>query len=90
MSGLGHNSGGSIEAKELILLAERIERIEDEIKNSQDDRKDVYSEAKARGYDPATLREIVKRRKAIAKNKDAYHEKQALLQTYLVAFGIED
>ncbi len=88
-AGLGHNSGGSIEAKELILLAERVEHVNDEIKNLQDDRKDIYAEAKSRGYDPATLREVVKRRALIAKDKSKYDEKQALLQTYLVAFGIE-
>lgn len=89
-AGVGHNSGdGAIAVKELELLVERIERINDEIKNSQDDRKDVYAEAKSRGYDPATIRSIIQIRAARAKNLDAYNEKQALLDTYLAAFGIE-
>jgi uncharacterized protein (UPF0335 family) len=42
---------GSIAADELRLLIERIERLEEEKKAIADDVKDVYGEAKSRGYD---------------------------------------
>jgi uncharacterized protein (UPF0335 family) len=42
---------GSIAADELRLLIERIERLEEEKKAIADDVKDVYGEAKARGYE---------------------------------------
>ena len=54
---------GSIAADELRLLIERIERLEEEKKAIADDVKDVYAEAKARGYDTKTMRTIVRLRK---------------------------
>ena len=47
---------GSIAADELRLLIERIERLEEEKKAIADDVRDVYAEAKARGYDAKTMR----------------------------------
>lgn len=47
----------------LRLLVERIERISEEIRGLQDDRKDVFNEAKAVGYDVATLRKVIARRR---------------------------
>ena len=54
---------GSIAADELRLLIERIERLEEEKKAIADDVRDVYGEAKAPGYDPKTMRAIVRLRK---------------------------
>ena len=54
---------GSIAADELRLLIERIERLEEEKKAIADDVRDVYGEAKARGYDPKTMRTVVRLRK---------------------------
>jgi uncharacterized protein (UPF0335 family) len=51
---------GSIAADELRLLIERIERLEEEKKAMADDIRDVYAEAKARGYDPKTMRTVVR------------------------------
>src|SRR4028119_1756977 len=53
---------GSIAADELRLLIERIERLEEEKKAIADDVKDVYGEAKSRGYDTKTIRTIVRLR----------------------------
>ena len=47
---------GNVAADELRLLIERIERLEEEKKGIADDVKDVYSEAKASGYDSKTMR----------------------------------
>ena len=52
-----------IQAEQLRLLIERIERLEEEKKGTQDDIKDVYGEAKAVGYDPKIMRQIVRLRK---------------------------
>ncbi|MEO2039706.1 MAG: GapR family DNA-binding domain-containing protein, partial [Martelella sp.] len=43
----------------LRLLIERIERLEEEKKGIADDIRDVYAEAKAVGYDPKIMRQIV-------------------------------
>lgn len=78
----GHNS---IAADELRLLIERIERINEEIGELQADRKDVYGEAKARGYDPRTMRAVVAMRKL---EPHVRQEREALLDTYLSALGL--
>ncbi|MFM2100739.1 MAG: hypothetical protein RLZZ366_2278 [Pseudomonadota bacterium] len=74
-----------IQADQLRLLIERIERLEEEKKGIADDIKDVYGEAKAVGYDVKTIRQIVKLRKM---EKDARDEAEALLDTYKVALGL--
>ena len=77
---------GSIAADELRLLIERIERLEEEKKAIADDVKDVYAEAKARGYDTKTMRSIVRLRKM---EKHVREEAEALLETYKAALGLE-
>jgi uncharacterized protein (UPF0335 family) len=73
---------GSVAADELRLLIERIERLEEEKKGIADDVRDVYAEAKARGYDPKT---VVRLRKM---EKNARDEAEALLETYKAALGL--
>ena len=76
---------GSVAADELRLLIERIERLEEEKKGIADDVKDVYAEAKARGYDTKTMRMIVRLRKM---ETHARQEADALLETYRAALGL--
>ncbi|HEV2078596.1 MAG TPA: DUF2312 domain-containing protein [Allosphingosinicella sp.] len=76
---------GTIAAEELRLLIERIERLEEEKKAIADDVKDVYSEAKSRGYNTKTMRAIVRLRRM--ENHDR-QEAEALLETYKAALGI--
>lgn len=89
---LGHNKppeesmSENIAADELRLLIERVERLEEEKKGIGDDIRDVYGEAKARGYDPATMRRVVRLRKM---EKNARDEAQALLETYAAAVGLQ-
>jgi uncharacterized protein (UPF0335 family) len=83
MSGQGHNS---IASDELRLLVERIERLEEEKKAIADDVKDVYGEAKSRGYDTKTIRAIVRIRKMEAHVRQ---EQEALLETYKAALGLD-
>src|SRR4051812_34718515 len=77
---------GSIAADELRLLIERIERLEEEKGAMSDDIKDVYAEAKARGYDTKTMRRIVALRKMETNDRK---EQDALLDTYRAALGID-
>jgi len=70
----------------LRLLIERIERLEEEKKGIGDDIADVYSEAKATGFDPKIMRQIVRLRKM---KPDDRREMEAILQTYMNALGIE-
>jgi uncharacterized protein (UPF0335 family) len=76
---------GSVAADELRLLIERIERLEEEKKGIADDVRDVYAEAKARGYDTKTMRSIVRLRKLETHQRQ---EMDALLETYRAALGL--
>lgn len=73
-------------AEELKLLIERAERIEEEEKALKDDKKDVFAEAKGRGYDVKTIRTIMRLRKMEKHHRD---EAEALLETYLAALGMK-
>lgn len=69
----------------LRLLIEQIERLNEEKKGIQDDIKDVYAEAKAVGYDPKILREVIKLRKM---RPDDRQEMEAVLDAYMSALGM--
>ena len=76
---------GVVAADELRLLIERIERLEEEKKAIADDVKDVYAEAKSRGYDTKTMRKVVALRKMETHDRQ---EADALLETYRTALGL--
>ena len=69
----------------LRLLIERIERLEEEKKGIADDVRDVYAEAKAVGYDPKIMRQIVRLRKMPVHDRK---EMEAILDVYKSALGI--
>lgn len=75
----------AVAADELRLLIERVERLEEEKKGISDDIKDVYGEAKSRGYDTKIMKQIVRLRKM---EKHARDEADAILDTYRAALGI--
>jgi uncharacterized protein (UPF0335 family) len=76
---------GGIAGDHLKSFIERIERLEEEKKALGDDIRDVYSEAKASGFEAKIMRQIVKIRKM---DKDELDEQEALLETYLLALGM--
>ena len=69
-----------VAADELRLLIERIERLEEEKKGISDDIREVYSEAKNRGYDAKIMRQIIKLR---AMETHERQEWEAVLDTYI-------
>lgn len=69
----------------LRLLIERVERLEKERRGFADDIRDVYCEAKARGYDARAMRQIVRLRRM---RKDDRNEMEAILDTYKAALGM--
>ncbi|WP_340588515.1 DUF2312 domain-containing protein [Erythrobacter alti] len=69
----------------LRLLIERIERLEEEKKGIADDIRDVYSEAKAVGYDTKIMRQIVRLRKMDNNDRS---EMEMILDTYKAALGM--
>ena len=76
----------NVAASELRAFIERIERLEEEKQTIVDDIKDVMGEGKGRGYDTKAIRTILRLRK---KDKDERMEEEAILQTYMIALGME-
>ena len=76
---------GNVAADQLRLFIERIERLEEEKRTMADDIRDVYSEAKANGYDTKTMRAIVRLRRMETHTRQ---EMDALLDTYRSALGL--
>ena len=64
---------------------ERIERLEEEKRALMADIRDIYGEAKATGFEPKVMRQIVKFR---AMDRDLLAEQDILLSTYREALGL--
>ncbi len=76
----------NVAAEELRQFIERIERLEEEKQSIADDIKDVFGEAKSRGYDTKAMKTIVRLRK---KDANERLEEESILQTYMSALGME-
>lgn len=75
-----------ITADQLRSFIERYETLEAEKKDIAEQQKEVLVEAKFCGYDTAIMREIIKLRKMAP---DERAEKEAILQVYLDALGMD-
>jgi uncharacterized protein (UPF0335 family) len=69
--------GGKIRA-----FVERIENIDSEIQELNEQKKEVFAEAKGDGFDVKILKEIVKLRK---QNEDERDERESMLDLYMRA-----
>lgn len=76
----------NVAAAELRQFIERIERLEEEKSSISDDIKDVFGEAKGRGYDTKAMKTIIRLRK---KDANERMEEESILQTYMAALGME-
>ena len=77
---------GGIAADRLRAFIERVERLEEEKAALAADVKEVYAEAKAVGFDPKIMRQIVKLRKMDTAEQQ---ELEALIDTYKHALGMQ-
>ena len=82
MSGIAGTGAG---AEQLTQYIGRIERLEEEKRARMADIKDVYAEAKATGFEPKIMRQIVRMR---SMDRDLLSEQDALLDTYRDAIGL--
>ena len=73
---------GGVAGDRLRSIVERIERLEEEIKALNEDKKDIFGEAKGEGFDVKILREVVRLRKQDKSERD---ERESLLDVYLHA-----
>jgi len=75
----------SVTADELRQFIERIEGLNAEKQDIADQTKEVFAEAKARGYDTAVMRTVIAQRK---KDADDIAEAEAVLEMYKEALGM--
>jgi uncharacterized protein (UPF0335 family) len=77
---------GSIEivGDQLRGIIERIEQVEEEIKELTEAKKEIYMEAKGNGFDVKILREVIRMRKQDPAERD---EQASLLDLYLQAIN---
>ena len=66
----------------ILSFIERIERIDEEIKELSEDKKEVFNEAKGEGFDVKIIKEILRLRK---QDQDERDEQESLLGLYLRA-----
>ena len=77
--------GGPIAQDRLRSFVERIERLEEEKSVLMADIKEVYAEARNTGFDPKTMRKVIRLRKMDDSDRQ---EEEYLLDTYLSALGM--
>lgn len=73
---------GDVAGDQLRAIVERIEHIDEEIKELTEAKKDVFLEAKGNGFDVKIIREVLRIRKEDQKERD---ERETLLDIYLEA-----
>jgi len=73
---------GEVAGDQLRTIVERIEQVEEEIKELNEARKEIYLEAKGNGFDVKVLREVIRVRKQDQKQRE---EQESLLDVYLQA-----
>jgi uncharacterized protein (UPF0335 family) len=71
-----------IAGDQLRAIVERIEHVEEEIKELTEAKKEIYLEAKGNGFDVKVLREVIRLRKQDQKERD---EQESLLDAYMQA-----
>ena len=74
-----------VTAEELRQFIERAEQLEAEKKDIAEQIKEVFAEAKGRGYDTKVMKKIIAMRK---RNRDDIAEEDAITQMYLAALGM--
>jgi uncharacterized protein (UPF0335 family) len=67
---------------QLRTIVERIEHIDEEIKELNEAKREIFSEAKSNGFDVKVLREVIR---ILKKDKEERDEQETLLDLYLHA-----
>lgn len=78
---------GGVAGAQLRSYIERIERLEEERAALSADIREVYAEAKGNGFEPKTMRQIVRLRKMDKADRD---EQETLLEIYKAALGMAE
>jgi uncharacterized protein (UPF0335 family) len=73
---------GEVAGDQLRTIVERIEQVEEEIRELAEAKKEIYLEAKGNGFDIKVLREVIKLRR---QDEEEREEHETLLDIYLRA-----
>lgn len=79
-------TGQTVAAGQLRAFIERVERLEEEKSQLQEDIKDIFAEMKGSGFDTKAVRTIIRLRK---KDANERQEEEAILELYKAALGME-
>jgi uncharacterized protein (UPF0335 family) len=83
---IGHNSNINKETADILLqYIEGVENYEDQIKELRASQKEIFDNAKAKGFDVKTIKAIIKIRN---KDKAKLEEEEYLLDTYKQALDM--
>jgi len=75
-----------MENNQLKSIVERVENIEQEIRERQEDRKEIYIEAKSNGFDPKIIKKLVAIRR---KRAEAVKEEAEIMRLYAEQLGMQ-
>lgn len=76
---------GGISGDQLRQYISRIERLEEEKAHTAQDIRDAYAEAKANGFDPKIMRQVIRLRKMESHDRE---EQETILDIYKHALGM--
>jgi uncharacterized protein (UPF0335 family) len=76
------NDHNMIAADQLRSIVERIEALDDQIRDMNADKSDLYKEAKGNGYDVGAIRKVIARRR---KGEAVVAEEEAIIELYMSA-----
>lgn len=82
---ISNPASSQVDKDRLISLVERIERVNQEITELTEDRKDIMLEAKSAGFDTKAINHVIKLRKKNASERELEEE---LFTTYEHAVGL--
>jgi len=78
-------SAESVAQDQIRAFVERIERLDEELKAINDDKKEIYAEAKGNGFDVVALKQVIKLRRQDANER---MEREAIVELYMAALGM--
>lgn len=76
---------GGVSGEHLKSFVDRIERLEEEIKAINEDKKDIYAECKGMGFDTKVLKRVIALRR---RDQAEIDEEETILDLYLRALGM--
>ena len=79
-------NSGNVNAQQLNSYFDRLERLEQEIKDLRADCREIFAEAKGNGFDPKIMRQIMRLRRM---NPADRAEIEFLLDAYKTALGMD-